>query len=86
LANRGQEPVRIKSLRIVGLMPEAFTVESSRPLPLDLETVASRRPFSFGFRRRRPQTYAYTRLMIGYTDWDEPLISISLSGGGGQTP
>ncbi|NLH44065.1 MAG: DUF2271 domain-containing protein [Planctomycetes bacterium] len=85
LANRGQEPVRIKSLRIVGLMPEAFTVESSRPLPLDLEPGVEE-TLLVRFSPTAAQTYAYTRLMIGSTDWDEPLISISLSGGGGQTP
>lgn len=85
LANTGQEPLIINSLKIVGLMPEAFAVESDRLPPFDLppggeETVVVR------FSPAAVQTYAYTRLMIGSTDWDEPLISIDLSGYGGQSP
>ena len=85
LANKGQTPVRIRTLRIVGLMPEAFTVESARPLPFDLEPGVAE-TILVRFSPTAAQTYAYTRLMIGSTDWDEPLISISLSGYGGRGP
>ncbi|MEN6575051.1 MAG: DUF2271 domain-containing protein [Phycisphaerales bacterium] len=83
LTNTGQEPLAVNSLKIVGLMPTAFAVESVRSLPFDLapgeeESVRVR------FSPATVQTYDYTLLTIGSSDWDEPLISISLSGSGHQ--
>ena len=85
LTNSGQKPVTVKSLRIVGLMPEAFAVQSARTAPFDLEPGAEE-TLRVRFSPATARTYAYTTLMIGSTDWDEPLIAVSLSGQGGANP
>ena len=85
LSNEGQKPLTIRSLKIVGLMPEAFDVQSTLAAPFDLEPGAETN-LLVRFSPGTAQTYAYTNLVIGSTDWDEPLISISLSGLGDSDP
>lgn len=85
LSNEGQKPLTIRSLKIVGLMPEAFAVQSTLAAPFDLEPGAETN-LLVRFSPGTAQTYAYTNLVIGSTDWDEPLISLALSGLGDSDP
>ena len=83
LTNAGTLPLTINSLRIVGLMPEAFALESAPSLPFDIPA-GDHETLRIRFSPTVAQTYAYTYLMIGSTDWDEPFISASLSGVAGN--
>jgi hypothetical protein len=79
LTNAGVLPLTVNSLKIVGLMPEAFVLHPPQSLPFDIPA-GTYTPLRISFSPTAAQVYAYTYLMIGSNDWDEPLISISLSG------
>lgn len=80
LSNTGQRPLTIKSTVVVGLVAAGFTAQMP-PLPLILQP-GEQTEFKLQFKPTVERSYDYTQCILGSNDWDEPLITIALTGKG----